>query len=94
MTKSFTKAYSEMNKDELITALNYLNDKKNYFKGNVNRFRSTYDTVCALNLITDEEIKECEETLNTVRTVVECYSREISFVEYLLVNRFNYEIIY
>lgn len=91
MIETFTKAYTEMHEDELATALNYLNDKKKHLMGDINKFLNTYNTVCVLDLLTDEEIKESEETLNTARAVVECYSREISFVEYLLANRFNYE---
>lgn len=93
MIETFTKAYTEMNEDELVTALNYLNDKKKHLMGDINKFLNTYNTVCALDLLTDEEIKESEKTLNTARAVVECYSRESSFVKYLLTNKFNYDII-
>lgn len=93
MIETFTKAYTEMNEDELITALKYLNDKKKHLMGGINKFLSTYGTVRALNLLTDEYIKESEKTLNTAKTAVECFSREISFVKYLLANKFNYEVV-
>lgn len=91
MNETFTKSYTEMNEDELVTALNYLNDKKKHLMGDINKFLSTYNTVCALNLLIDEEIKESEKTLSTARTVVECYSHESSFIKYLLTNKFNYD---
>lgn len=93
MNETFTKAYTEMHEAELVAALNYLNNKKKHLMGDINKFLSTYNTVCALDLLTDEEIKESEETLNTARTVVECYSYESSFVKYLLANKFNYDNI-